>query len=167
MHERLTLAARAAARARCPAAIIAASLLAFSAPAMAAHKGGVSPAWGQCRAPDPDARIAGCTQVIQEIDKETPHNKVAAYVNRAGAYQAKGDYAHALEDFGKALEFEPKSSVILAARGAAHHAKGDLDSSLADYDQAIAADKKNAAALLARAYVWRAKGDVDKALADL
>ena len=112
MHERLTLAARAAARARCPAAVIAASLLVVSAPAMAAHKGGVSPAWSQCRAPEPDARIAGCTLVIQEISKETPHNKVAAYVNRAGAYQAKGDYAHALEDFGKALEIEPKSSVI-------------------------------------------------------
>ena len=170
MHERFNSAARAAARARFSAAVVPASILAsalIGPPALAAHKGGVSPGWDQCRSPDPDARIAGCMQVIQEIEKENPHNRAAAYVNRAGAYQAKGDYAHALEDFGKALEIDPKSSVIVAARGAAYHAKGDLDSALADYDRAIALDNKNAAALLARAYIWRAKGDVEKALADL
>ncbi len=108
MHQRFKSAARAAARARFSAAVILSSAL-IGAPALAAHQGGVSPGWSQCRAADPDARIAGCTQVIAAIAKENPHNQAAAYVNRAGAYQAKGDFAHALEDFGKALEIDPKS----------------------------------------------------------
>ncbi|MBM3654348.1 MAG: hypothetical protein FJX06_16270, partial [Alphaproteobacteria bacterium] len=61
MYETLNSAARAAARTRFSAALILSSAL-IGAPALAAHKGGVSPAWDQCRAPDPDARIAGCSQ---------------------------------------------------------------------------------------------------------
>ena len=124
--------------ARAAAAILALSGVLAATPALAAHTDGVSPGWKLCRASDPDQRIEGCTQVIAGAAKETKHNQLAAYVNRAGAYQAKGDYARAIEDYGRALEVEPGSAVVLLARGGAEHLKGDLDAALADYDQAIA-----------------------------
>ena len=72
-------------------------------------------------------RIAGCTSVINHIAKESRHNKIAAYFNRAGAYEAKADWDRAIEDYTKALEFDPKSATILSARASAYRGKGDLD----------------------------------------
>src|SRR5208282_3609343 len=141
--------------------VVVAATVAFAIPANA--KGG---GWPKCHGADPEGRIAGCSQVIERIAKESRHNKIAAYFNRAGAYQIKGDYDHAVEDFGKALEIDPKSSVILSARGAAYRAKGDLDHALADYDAAIAAKPKDAYAFAGRAGVRHAKGELDAAIAD-
>src|SRR5208283_3282195 len=101
---------RAAAR-RASFSVVVAATVAFAIPANA--KGG---GWPKCHGADPEGRIAGCSQVIERIAKETSHNKIAAYFMRAVAYQIKGDYDHAVEDFGKALEIDPKSSVILSAR---------------------------------------------------
>ncbi len=44
--------------------------------------------WAECRGANPEGRIAGCTSVIDHIAKESIHNKVAAYFNRAGAFAA-------------------------------------------------------------------------------
>lgn len=122
--------------------------------------------WAGCRSVDADSRISGCTQVIDNISKQSKHNKIAAYANRAGAYQTKGDWDHAVADFGKALELDPKSAVILSSRGAAYRGKGDFDHALADYDAAIAAQPKDSAAHVGRGGVYYVKGDYDRALAD-
>jgi hypothetical protein len=62
------------------------------ASAYAEHENdGVNPGWSQCRSTNPDERIKGCDQVISAVEKETKHNQLAAYINRASAYQAKGD----------------------------------------------------------------------------
>lgn len=128
----------------------------------------IGPAWQGCRSASPDERIAGCSQVIADLSKETPHGQVAAYVNRASAYQAKGNLAAALDDLGKAVGADPKSAAARAARAGVYQAKGDFDSAIADYNEAIALDAQgNTQVLLGRALAYRAKGDKDKALADL
>ncbi len=68
-------------------ALVVAFSLALAASVFA--KGG---GWPRCRGADPDGRIAGCTEVIARIAKESRHNKIAAYFNRGGAYQAKSDF---------------------------------------------------------------------------
>lgn len=126
-----------------------------------------SASWPQCRSADPDRRIAGCTEIIGKIGSESRHNKVAAYVNRASAYQAKGDYDKAIEDYGKALEVDPKSAAVFYDRASAWRGKSDLERALADYDQAIAFDKRMSAAYVGRALIYRGKGEKDKAFSDL
>ncbi len=42
----------------------------------------------RCRGADPDARIAGCTEIIARGSKETKRNQITAYINRAGAYHS-------------------------------------------------------------------------------
>jgi tetratricopeptide (TPR) repeat protein len=157
-----SFAPRAAARRAYSFMLLSAVLLAHGNSAFAEGGG-----WPRCRGTDPDGRIAGCSEVIAGIDGESPRNKIAAYVNRAGAYQIKGDYARALEDLAKALEFDPKSALLLTGRGGVHHAQGDLDAAIADYTRAITFDRNYVAAYSARALAWRARGDAEKAIADL
>ncbi len=142
-------------------------VLVISAGARADHAA-AGPGWAGCRAANPDERIAGCSNVIADLSKETPHGQVAAYVNRASAYQAKGNLDAALADLGKAIGIDPKSAAALAARAGVYQARGEFDKAIADYDQAAAGDAPaNAQIFLGRALAYRAKGDKDKTLADL
>ena len=134
----------------------------FSCDAAAAKGGG----WKDCRSPDADSRIAGCTEIIDNLAKEPLHNKIAAYVNRGGALQAKGEFDRAVSDFDKALELSPKNPLILNARAGAYRAKGDLEKAIADYSVAIEAQPKDASAYSGRAGAYLAKSDFDRALAD-
>ncbi|MFM9152939.1 MAG: tetratricopeptide repeat protein, partial [Methylocystis sp.] len=112
------------------------------ASAYAEHENdGVNPGWSQCRSINPDERIKGCDQVISAVEKETKHNQLAAYINRASAYQAKGDLAKAILDYSKALEVDASSLVALTARGAAYYATRAFDKAIADYDKVIDQDK--------------------------
>lgn len=128
---------------------------------------GVNPGWSQCRSTNPDERIKGCDQVISAITNETKHNQLAAYINRASAYQAKGDLSKAILDYSKALEVDASSLVALTARGAAYYAAREFEKAITDYDKVINQDKSNIGALLARAAALRSQGKNDKSLSDL
>ena len=94
--------------------------------------------------------------MIANLAKESLHNKIAAYVNRGGAYQTKGEFDRAVADYDKALELDGKNALILNARAWAERAKGELDKAIADYAAAIEAQPKSASATMAaRAPIWR------------
>jgi Cu2+-exporting ATPase len=135
--------------------------LSFSAAAYAK-----SDPWVGCRGADSDARIVGCTEIIARGGKESKRNRVAAYINRAGAYQAKGDFDRAIADLDKALQLDPKLATALADRASIYRAEGDLDRAMADYDKAVAAQPKSAAVYLGRGEAYHAKNDLDRAIAD-
>jgi tetratricopeptide (TPR) repeat protein len=122
--------------------------------------------WAGCRSANPGDRIAGCTGVIDHIAKESRHNKIAAYFNRAGAYAAKADWDRAIADYTKALEFDPKSATILSARAVAYRGKGDLDRALAEYSAVLSGSPRDAAAHLGRGEIYHLKADYDHAIAD-
>ena len=107
--------------------------------------------WARCRGADPDARIAGCTEIIARGSKETKRNQITAYINRGSAYRATDDFDRAIADLDKAVQLDPKSSLALTKRASIYHEKGDLDRAIADYDAAIAAQPKSAAAFYGRA----------------
>ena len=119
-----------------------------------------------CRSADLDARIAGCTDVVARGGQETKRNQITAYINRGGAYRAKGDFDRALADLDKAVQLDPRSALALMERASIYHAKGELDRAIADYDAAIAARPKSAAAFYGRGEAYRAKNDLDRAIAD-
>lgn len=150
-------------KARRTAALVALAVLsAFSLGGTVSAKDG----WGGCRSADPDRRIAGRSEVIARIAKESHRNKIAAYANRGGAYHIRGDYDRAIEDFSKALRFDPKSARLLTDRAAAYRANGDFDRALADYGAAITVQPKNPLVFYGRGGVYQAKGDLDHAIDD-
>ena len=122
--------------------------------------------WSRCHGADPDARIAGCSRVIARGGKESKRNRVVAFINRCGAYQAKGDFDQAIADLDKALQLDPKSALALSDRASIYRARGDLDPTIADYDAVIAALPKSAAAFLGRGEAYQTKNDLDRAIAD-
>lgn len=121
--------------------------------------------WGRCRSAEPDARIAGCTEVIDRLKRQSRRDQFTAYFNRGGAYRAKGDLDRALADLDKALKLYPKAASALAERASIFKAKGDFDKAIADYDASIA-ERPNPAAFLGRGEAYRAKNDFDPAIAD-
>jgi hypothetical protein len=72
-------------------------------------------AWPRCRGADPDARIAGCSQVIATGSKESKRNRTVAFINRGGAYLAKGDFDRAIADYGKPIIVEIEEAALLAS----------------------------------------------------
>ncbi len=122
--------------------------------------------WMGCRGADIDARITSCTEVIGRGSRETTRNRITAYINRSGAYRAKGDFDRALANLDEALRLDPKSALALLERASIYHAKGEFDRAIADYDGAIAAQPKSAAAFSGRGETYRAKNDLDRAIAD-
>jgi tetratricopeptide (TPR) repeat protein len=143
------------------ARIALAGLLSFSTNSFAKDN-----AWTRCRGADPDARIAGCSQVIARESKESKRNRIVAFINRGGAYQAKGDFDQAIADLNKALQLDPKSALAFSDRASIYRAKGDLDRTIADYDAAIAAQPKFAIAFLGRGEAYQTKNDLHRAIAD-
>lgn len=132
---------------------------------LAATASAQSDRWGRCRSAEPDARIAGCTEVIDRLKRLSRRDQFTAYFNRDGAYRAKGDLDRALADLDKALKLYPKAASALAERASIFKAKGDLDKAIADYDASIA-ERPNPAAFLGRGEAYRAKNDFDPAIAD-
>ena len=123
-------------------------------------------AWPRCRGADPETRIAGCSRVIARGGKESKRNRIVAFINRSGAYQAKGDFDRAIADLDKALQLDPRSPLALSDRASIYRARGDLDRTIADYGAVIAALPKSAAAFLGRGEAYQTKNDLDRAIAD-
>lgn len=119
-----------------------------------------------CRAGDPEARIAACTDILARGKKESKRNQIAAYINRSSAYRAMGDLDRATADLGEALRLNPNSPLALRKRASIFQEKGDLGRAITDYTAALAAKPKSAEVYFGRGEAYRAKGDLDKALAD-
>jgi F-type H+-transporting ATPase subunit a len=107
-----------------PAHVALAGLLCVSFSAAALSE---AEQWPRCRGADPDARMAGCTEIIARGNREAKRKQVVAYINPSGGYRAKGDFDQAIADVDKALALDPKSPLALTERTSIHHAKGDFD----------------------------------------
>jgi Tfp pilus assembly protein PilF len=70
----------------------------------------------QCAsAPTPQLHVLACTAVIEDASRSGKTLEIA-YVNRALAYFATSDAAHAISDFSKALELAPDDSIAYEGR---------------------------------------------------
>lgn len=137
-------------------------VLAFSLGEAACARDG----WAGSLSAGPDQRIARCSNVVAWIGKVPRRNKIAGYVHRGGACHLKQDYDGAIEDFCKALSFDPEQASILTARASTYRGKGDFDRALANYPVAVAAQAKNALVFYGQGGVYRAKGDLDHTIED-
>lgn len=136
-----------------------------------------------CRSGTPDQRIAGCSMWLDALQRQTTDpagqagNLSFAYLNRAGAYLAKGDQEHAFADYDRAIESSGEAIRLLegmdqfralfyANRSSAYFSKGDIDHALADADEATRLVPTDMAFLSLRGDAYATKGDYDHAIAD-
>lgn len=108
------------------------------------------------------AAIAACTEALARY----PNEAATAYFNRALAYRDTGDWGHAIADYSRAIEINPKYGLAYERRGDAYRLTGHNDKAIADYTQAIAVYSGNAAAYTGRGLAYQAKRDLDHAIAD-
>ena len=90
----------------------------------------------------------------------------AAYNNRALAYQRKGNYPQALEDFRRAIQLDPKEELYWRNRGDLYAEKSEWTSAAGDFSRAIELKKNNSEALKKRCFAYIMLGELDAGLAD-
>ena len=122
-------------------AVVALILLFVASPAHAA----LSPEWQACVGGPgytPDQSIAGCTTIITS-GRESNENLAIAYYNRGLAYNSKGQYDRAIQDYDQAIRLKPDFALAYGNRGFSYLKKGslrDLDQAIADSQQALRLD---------------------------
>ena len=90
----------------------------------------------------------------------------AAYTNRGNAYNDKGDYDLAIQDYTKAIELTPDDAEAYYNRGNAYALKGACDPAIQDLTKAIRLRPRYAKAYNNRGNVFGRKGALDLAIQD-
>jgi tetratricopeptide (TPR) repeat protein len=113
-----------------------------------------------------DSRVDICSRLAD--DTSLPEDlRAEALLNRGIVYLDEKQPERALEDFDKAIAFNPEYPTAHAYRGEANKALDRLEQALVDYNTAVALDKGQSADFLAfRGQVHRRMGSFDKAKAD-
>jgi tetratricopeptide (TPR) repeat protein len=109
--------------------------------------------------------ITGCSNLIKS-GRDSKHILAADYANRGFAYFDSGELDHAIADYDKAIQLDPKFAQAYSGRCAVKIKKGDLTHAIADCDQAIVLDPKLAIAYNNRGLAKQAQGDTAGAAAD-
>jgi tetratricopeptide (TPR) repeat protein len=73
---------------------------------------------------DWDQQIKSCTALIQSTT-EPKENVAVAFFNRALAYEEKGEYKHAIADYGDAIRLNPNDAEAYLYRGLDKQRLGD------------------------------------------
>ena len=118
-----------------------------------------------CRSVDLDVKITGCTALIQ-AGQDTTENLSVIYNNRGTAYDDKGDYDRAIQDFNEAIRLNPNFERAYYDRGNAYIDKDDYDRAIQEYDEAIRLNPKDANAYNNRGVAYERKGDYGHAIQD-
>lgn len=143
------------------------SFVAFEAHvrALAAKSDGEAKKSADCGSGPPERVIPACAKAIDDA-QTSPADRVKALKWRGVAYFRKGDLEHAVADFSKATELDPKDADSFNNLGLARQWRGEFDQAIASYDRAIDLEPKQYATYVNRSNLLRLKGDVARALAD-
>lgn len=119
----------------------------------------------EARSESIDKIIEACTRAIHS-SRLSVIDRVNAFLIRGNAWQGKGDFDRAIDDYNEAIRFAPQAPVLFNNRGNAWQRKEDYDRALADYNNAIRLRPKYATAFNNRGDVWLRTGKYDLAVAD-
>jgi len=119
----------------------------------------------KCRSVDPDAKIAGCTALIQ-AGQDTTENLSVIYNNRGTAYDDKGDYDRAIQDLNEAIQLNPHAEIAYYGRGYAYKKKGNFDRAIQDFNEAIHLNPNFERAYYDRGNAYIDKDESDRAIQD-
>ena len=130
-----------------------------------------APAWAQwtndaqkcAETPDSNVALELCTRAIQS-GALSGSGLAVTFNNRGNAYQSKGDYQRAIQDYDEALRIDPDSALAFNNRGSAYQHLGNSDRAIQDYDQAIRLDGGSALAYNNRGRANHLKEDYPQAI---
>jgi tetratricopeptide (TPR) repeat protein/predicted aspartyl protease len=91
----------------------------------------------------------------------------AGFARRAAAFAARLDYAHAIEDFDRAIALEPSNPKTFADRGEVRMRSRQTVLAMSDFDQALTLKPDDVSALVLRANLYGDGGDTARARIDL
>jgi tetratricopeptide (TPR) repeat protein len=109
--------------------------------------------------------IISCTAVISRglVDR---NDLATAYKNRGNAYDDKGQYEQALEDYARAVETNPQDAEAFNGRGTTYIALERYRLAVDDFDQAIRINPSSPVALGNRCFAKAVLGELEQALSD-
>ncbi len=93
-------------------------------------------------------------------------NRATAYNNRGLAYDDKGQYDRAIQDYDTAIRLDPNGPTAYNNRGVAYDGKGQYDRAIHDYDAAIRLDPSDPTAYNNRGGAHAETGSIDRAIQD-
>jgi tetratricopeptide (TPR) repeat protein len=100
---------------------------------------------------NPDQAIAACSAVITK-GLADENDLATAFKNRGNAYDDKGQFDGAIEDYNQAVTINPHDADTFNSRGTTHSAMGRYDLAIRDYDQAMRLNPSNTMALNNRCF---------------
>jgi len=106
-------------------------------------------------------------QAIEANSTPGALNPSAAYFFRGNAYYAQGQYAAAVQDYARAVEFKPEDADAVYNHGVALQATGDEAGAIQRYDQVIELQPDYAEAFNNRGVIHRSRAEFDLAINDL
>jgi len=118
-----------------------------------------------CTGADLDAKIQGCTAVIQSVI-ETRKKHSIAYSNRGTAYADKGLYDKAIADLTEAIALAPYSADAYNGRAWAYHLEREDAKGLPDAQMAVSLAPNDADSVETRAEIYERLGRHADAIAD-
>lgn len=113
-----------------------------------------------------EARITGCTALIDEHQVTTVTSLATAYNNRGNAYAAMRDYDRAIKDFDQSIKLNPTYNKPFNNSGVAYLKKGEYDLAIKLFDQAIRLDPNYGEAFANRAGAYLKRGEYARAERD-
>lgn len=113
----------------------------------------------------PEARIEGCTALIQTAQGTAPLLPIA-HNNRGNAYVARGEYDRAIQDFDRSIGLDRTYSKPFNNRGVAYLRKGEYDAAIGAFDEAIRLRPDYGEAFANRAGAHLKKQQYDRAVSD-
>ena len=132
-----------------------------------------APAWAQwtddaqkcAETPDANLALEHCTRAIQS-GALAGAGLAVTFSNRGNAFQAKGEYDRAIQDYDEAVRLDPDAALAFNNRGSAYQHKGNYERAIQDYDQAIRLDPGSAPVYNNRGRASQLKEDFAQAIKD-
>ena len=114
---------------------------------------------------DPGSRIEACTWLLQS-GRLGKSSYSAVYYNRGIAYDIKGQYDQAIQDYGEVIRRDPSDAVAYNNRGNVYSTKRQYDRAIRDFDEAIRLKPGYALAYYNRGLAHGNKRQFDRAIQD-
>jgi tetratricopeptide (TPR) repeat protein len=112
---------------------------------------------------DPDEGIPACTRIINGSQTSKPET---IFNNRANAWFRKGVYSNAIEDYGAAIDRNPRFVEAFRNRAFVLINQHEFDRAIIDLNQAIILDPKSSFAFYLRGFALVSKGEFERSIRD-
>jgi lipoprotein NlpI len=147
------------------AVALIAGLSGFSAAAKADGAADLQACYHANNEGDYQSAVELCGRAAQASDLSAA-DAAAALNDLGNAYNAQGDYDHAIESYGHAIKRKSDDADAYFDRATAFDGKADFDKAIADYSKAIALQPNDANAYISRGQDYALEGQYAQAIRD-